>query len=531
MSFGIIPRPKDIEGLSETQILVTSIMHPSYNIQGLDPADSILIYALDELTILFPGISESESEDGATCIITGGMDSNLPDDWYQLELQEKVWKIDCNQTLGLLYAIQTIKQIVHSKTFYPAIITDYSSFEWRGFMLDCSRHFVPVDGVKRILDSMVLHKMNRFHWHLTDDQGWRVQIDAYPLLTEVGAKRSDTQIGGRFSKDREGCTHEGFYSKDNIREIVVYALERGIEVIPEIEILGHATAAAAAYPFLTCHKGELSVPETFGIFTDVMCAGSQQTMRFVKEVLREIAELFPSPWIHIGGDEVPRKQWKSCEVCRDYLEKEGSDDIEDLQQIFLHHVYQYITGLGKTPIGWNEILDGNRVDTTPIVQYWTPYPWKRKKIRKTLLEGRKIIVSDYFHSYLDQSHAVIPLKSAYRLLPDFVRKMEYELILGFEAPLWSEWVANEEHLDWQVFPRLTAMADRMWAGLERDDYEDFLKRLERFIPIMQNMGIRPSDPSAWSPSLIRRFIGLFHLSDDTHDELIRYSKNNDYTGA
>ena len=517
--YDIIPKPKEITQLSDHTLPWGEVRLDTVQVTGYPEGDEAAI--IDLLTSLLPGITRTDM-DAAVAI---SVDPELPaaDDQYWLELTQSKLVITGSSVTSCLYALQTFRQMLKAEACIPVRIVDYSSFSWRGFMLDCSRHFFPVTAIKRLLDAMLLHKLNRFHWHLTDDQGWRLQLDGYPALTEIGSVRKETQTGGRRSKERDCSTYRGYYSKEDVTQVVSYAASLGIEVIPEIDIPGHVSALLAAYPELSCHKRPLEVPGTFGIFTDTLCAGSPEVREFLTGLYTELAGLFPSRWVHIGGDEAPRRQWSDCEVCRAYLEEHGSEDVGDLQQLFLSEVYRILGCLGKVPIGWNEILDGSREDPAAIIQYWNPLKRRRKRVIRALEDGRDVIASDYFHSYLDQSYAVLPLRKSYRMLPRALKGSVSSSLIGFEGPLWSEWVDSEERLHWQVFPRLTAMAERMWAGLGEGDYEEFEKRLETFIPIMQDMGVRPSARAAWNPPLMRRIRGFTHLSDDTLPEFEHYN--------
>ncbi len=377
-------------------------------------------------------------------------------------------------------------------------------------MLDEGRHFQGMDTVLLTLDLMAMLKLNRFHWHLTDDQGWRIEIKKYPRLTEVGSQRagtSQTILG----KVHDGMPHGGFYTQGEIRSIVAYAADRHITIIPEIEMPGHARAALAAYPEYSCTGGPFEVATHFGIFPDIFCAGKETTFTFLQDILDEVMGLFPSTYIHIGGDEAPKKRWKECPHCQERIRTEGLKDEHALQGYFTNRMMAYIESKGRRGLGWNEILHEGLVENA-AVQFWV-------RGREALLtairaEHRPVIMSTYLDAYLDHSYSLMPLSRAYNYepVPAELNEKEAASILGLEFPLWTEWVPNRARLDYQAYPRLIALAETGWTPKARKDLQDFRVRLANFLPRLDLLGVRYAPLREVEPSRLRRMFGAFTIA-------------------
>jgi hexosaminidase len=435
----------------------------------------------------------------------------LGDEGYRLEVRPEAVTLEAASTAGVFYALQTLRQLlpvqVESRTpvgevewTVPCVvISDRPRFSWRGFMLDEGRHFHGPETVRLLLDLMALHKLNVFHWHLTEDQGWRIQIKKYPRLTEVGAWRAGTATGfGR--KAHNGIPHGGFYTQEEIRAIVAYAAERHIRVVPEIEIPGHSLAALAAHPELSCAGGPFEPATHFGIFPDIYCAGKDATFEFLQNVLNEALELFPSPVIHIGGDEAPKSRWKACPDCQRRIREEGLKDEHALQVYVTNRIAAWLASKGRRLMGWNQILEPG-LDPSAVVQYWLG---DRKRLAEAVRQGRNVVMSAYLDTYLDHSYSLMPLRRAYCYdpLPPGLSEAEAASVLGLEFPLWTEWVATRTRLDYQAFPRLLALAETGWTRREKKDYADFRRRLESFLPRLDHHGVRyaplkEADPPKW----------------------------------
>ena len=321
-------------------------------------------------------------------------------------------------------------------------------------MLDVGRHFFSVDFIKRHIDMLAFYKFNIFHWHLTEDQGWRIEIKKYPELTRKGAWR----------KEADGSIYGGFYTQEEIREVVEYARERYITVVPEIEMPGHCLAALAAYPELSCRKIPFEVATYWGVINDVYCAGQEETYAFLENVLDEVLELFPSPWIHIGGDEVPKYRWQNCPVCQARMKKEGLRDEHELQSWFIRRIEKYLSSQGRTMIGWDEILEGG-VSSDAIIEVWRG----EEKAKEALGNGNRIIQT----LYLNTPPASLTLEQAFRFNPAV--EGGAGLVLGADAPLWSEHI-TELNANYMLWPRMQAFAEAVWNGTTA--FDDFYRRLE-----------------------------------------------------
>ena len=399
---------------------------------------------------------------------------------YRLSVTPRGVIIQASSDKGLFWGVQTLRQLLPlehaSSVQIPAVhIEDAPAFAYRGFMLDVGRHFYPVSFIKKQLDLLSYYKINVFHWHLTEDQGWRLQIKRYPKLTDVGAWRTEA----------DGSRYGGYYTQSDAREIVDYARLRDITVIPEVEMPGHSTAALAAYPEFSCTQQPITVPATWGVFKDIYCVGNPQTFTFLQHVLDEVMALFPSPYVHIGGDEAPKDRWKACETCQALMHEQGLKDEEGLQSYFVKHMQSYIAGKGKTMIGWDEILEGG-ADKNAIVEVWRM--WLGNSVmRKALLNGNRVIMSGPF--YLDSPLDVLTVKSIYHTditqpaspstpEDDRVFAEHRAQILGGEAPLWSEH-ANPYNAESKIYPRMIAFAENLWTGKHDDaGYADFERRLK-----------------------------------------------------
>ncbi|RDS86196.1 glycoside hydrolase family 20 protein [Dyella psychrodurans] len=408
---------------------------------------------------------------------------------YRLSITPKGVIIQASTGKGLFWGVQTLRQLLpleHASTIaLPAVrIDDAPAFAYRGFMLDAGRHFYPVPFIKKQLDLLSYYKINTFHWHLTEDQGWRLQINRYPKLTSTGAWRTEA----------DGTRYGGFYTQADARDIVEYARQRNITVIPEIEMPGHSVAALVSYPELGCTQPPTAVPTTWGVFKDIDCVGNDNTFVFLQHVLDEVTELFPSSYVHIGGDETPKDRWKDCASCQALMHEQGLKDEEGLQSYFIQRIQRYLESKGKTLIGWDEILEGG-ADKHAIVEIWRG----DDEARKALANGNRIIVAGPF--YLDAPLDKLTVHGIYRTniagSPDdssFAARLPQ--ILGAEAPLWSE-RANPFDAESKMYPRLQAFAENLWRGGSHDDasFADFQHRLQSHYKWMdaQHVAYGPED--------------------------------------
>lgn len=388
---------------------------------------------------------------------------------YSLRIDDDGVSIEASEEAGAFHALTTLRWMLPPDSdnegtwALPHVsISDAPRFEHRGLLLDCCRHFMDPDFVMRTIDLLALHKMNVLHWHLTEDQGWRIEVDAYPELTSTGAWRTED----------DGSRHGGFYTKAQIREIIAYAADRNITVIPEIELPGHSRAAIAAYPWLSCTGDSLEVPHDWGVFKDIYCAGEDTTFRFLETVLLEVMDLFPSEYIHIGGDEAPKVRWESCPKCQRRIQEEGLHDAHELQSWFITQIGSFLADHGRKLIGWDEILEGGLPDGA-TVQSWRGMQGGRDAVAM----GRDAIMSPTSHCYFDYPVESIDLERVYDFEPEPEGLEGSGRILGGECNMWSE-RAPQELVDSKVFPRIVAMSEVLWSSKSQRDWNGFQERME-----------------------------------------------------
>lgn len=397
---------------------------------------------------------------------------------YTMDIMPGVISIKAPHIQGLRYGFQGLLQLIylavsnHGGKLHNRHIEDCPRYSWRGLHLDVSRHFFDEQFICQYLEWMEALKLNRFHWHLCDDQGWRVESVRFPLLQQKGAWREEA----------DGSTYGGYYSRDAIRRIVAYAASMGIEVIPEIDIPGHAQAILAAYPNLACFPQEFACLNVWGISENILCAGKDEVLSFLKELLGEIAELFPSQYIHLGGDEVPKDKWRACQHCQQRIKDKGLHDEEELQSWLLAQMVEHLRGLGKTVIGWDEILDGN-IDSEPVVMVWRGDG--RDAAAKAENNGNRYILCPNNTLYFDWkqspdshgAHGVSTLDHVYAFDPVSRAGIKPNLLLGAQANVWTEHMPDTETVRMMLFPRVYALAEILWTNREHCDYDDFRSRL------------------------------------------------------
>jgi hexosaminidase len=405
---------------------------------------------------------------------------------YSLAVSPDGIRIRASSAAGAFWAVQTLRQLLPpdiergaagSPLRVPAVtITDAPRFAWRGSLVDVGRHYLPPAFIKRFIDLLALHKMNVLHWHLTEDQGWRLEIEKYPRLTSIGAWRTEN----------DGARYGGFYTQDQVRDIVEYARRRQVTIVPEIEMPGHASAALVAYPELSCTGETKAVPTTWGVFEDVLCPGKEETFQFLQNVLDEVMALFPSKVIHIGGDEVPKAHWKACPLCQKRMKAEGLRDENELQSYFIRRIGDYVRSKGREITGWDEILEGG-LPTGTTVQVWRDIEHARTSVKL----GARVVASPTSHTYINTSPAGLPLARVleFNPVPDGLPADEAARIVGGEATLWSEGI-DEANFDAMAYPRLAAFAETLWTGQPRS-LQEFKARLESaHYPRLRALGVR-----------------------------------------
>ena len=439
-------------------------------------------------------LEENDSEGANQIKIKNGkIEQNSTKEGYKLRIKKDSIEIIAEENKGVFYALQTLKQLLPIGSVKGDLelscveIIDYPRFQWRGFMLDEARHFMGKEIVKKILDIMALHKLNKFHWHLVDDQGWRIEIKKYPKLIEIGSKRKIVTRRGEISNLKNPDEIGGYYTQEEIKEIIAYASERFIEIIPEIEMPGHCTSALAAYPELSCKGGPFEVPTKWGIFFDVYCPGKEKVYKFLEEILLEVIALFPSEIIHIGGDEVPKKRWKKCPDCQKKMNELGIEKESELQDYLTNYFEKFLESHGKRLMGWNQILNPGLTEEA-ICQYWLG---NKTRVIEHMQRGGEVVATNYLQTYLDHPYKIISLKKAYKFEPKFPKldATTKQKIIGIEAPLWTERVPNLKRLEWQIFPRLTAYAETAWTPKKKKNYEKFIIRLHKFNKRLKLKGV------------------------------------------
>lgn len=438
---------------------------------------------------------------------------------YRLEVTPQGLTARAFTPAGLFYACQTILQLLPAEIFreapvqgavwsMPCVeIEDQPRFSWRGVMLDCCRHFIPKEFIKKLLDLLALHKMNSFHWHLTEDQGWRIEIKKYPRLTEVGAWRKQTIVGHDHSQPEEeavydGTPHGGYYSQDDIREIVAYAQERFINVVPEIEMPGHSQAAIAAYPELGNTGKPVEVATRFGVITHVYNV-EEKTILFLQDVLSEVLDLFPSKFIHVGGDECPKEEWKSSPAAQLRKQELGLKDEDELQSYFIRRMDDFLTARGRRLIGWDEILEGGLAPNATVMS------WRGEEGGiEAANAGHDVVMAPTTYTYFDYYQSdnfetepltiggCLPLERVYAYEPisSEFKPEAVKHVLGVQGQLWAEYVDSPKKAEYMYFPRVSALAEVGWSPAQGKDYDSFLQRLSGHLVRLNMLDVNYRSP-------------------------------------
>ena len=432
------------------------------------------------------------------------------DEAYKIEIDKHNIIVSGKTANGVFYGIQTLRKslpiIQHAENVVmpAAMISDTPRFAYRGMMLDVARHFFPVDFVKEYIDLLALHNMNTFHWHLTDDQGWRIEIKKYPLLTKIGSIRKHTTLGRNSSLD-DNTPYGGFYTQQQAREIVEYAKERYITVIPEIDMPGHMLGVLAAYPELGCTGGPYQVSGNWGVFDDILCAGNEKTYQFIQDVMDELMDIFPSKYIHLGGDEAPKTRWTTCEKCQGLIKSLGIKGDKEctaenrLQGYLVSRIEKYLNQKGRKIIGWDEILEGD-VQKSATIMSWRGVDGGIKASRL----GHDAIMTPVSYCYFDYyqtdktwneplligGNLNIEKTYSYQPVPDSLTAAEKKHIIGVQANLWTEYIVCPSLAEYQVLPRMAALSEVQWMQYDKKNYADFRKRLERLLQVYKLYGYK-----------------------------------------
>ncbi|UNZ00075.1 family 20 glycosylhydrolase [Zhouia spongiae] len=500
-SIEITPKPKSIQ-LKEGYFLLSSKTSIQASEEKINP---LINHFKDQLNELYK-LSLNTHKSNNTIQLTINDSLNLNEEGYELNITQNNITVTGKSLKGVFYGLQSLLQLLPvnpsiegknpvSYKITNAQITDEPKFGWRGLMLDVSRHFYSADFIKKHLNILSMFKINKFHWHLTDDQGWRMEIKSYPKLTEIGSKR----------KADNGSIYKGFYTQEEIKEVVAYAKERFIDVIPEFDIPGHMMAALAAYPELACTAKLYEVRTLWGVETNILCAGNESTYTFIEQIIDEMTSLFPYEYYHMGGDETPKDKWKVCAKCQSKIKSESLKDTHELQSYLMAYAEKILNNHNKKMIGWDEILEGGITPTTNIMS------WQGEEGGiKAANAGHDVIMTPSKHLYLNFYQGdlnvepmafggYVPLKKVYDYnpVPKEIEKNKQKHILGAQANVWTEYVTEDNMLEYLFYPRAIALAETLWS--EGKNYDDFLDRLTDLYPKLDLLDLNYHIPLAEGP--------------------------------
>jgi len=504
--FTIVPAPAQLVPGQGTFTASRTVL-----VRYSDPADT----ELGALAELLGGFVEAQtgvrqwngSTPGASAgLITLVLDAAAPsqsDEAYSLTVTPDEVELRAGTHKGLFYGIQTLRQLLASRRSgsltIPAVeIHDAPRFPYRGMHLDVGRHFFPVDFVKRYIDLMAMYKFNTFHWHLTEDQGWRLEIKKYPRLTEVGSCRRETMVDRHFDPYvGDGIRYCGFYTQDEAREVVAYAASRYVTVIPEIEMPGHSTAALAAYPEFSCTGGPIEVATKWGVFPDIYCP-KEETFAFLEDVLSEVMDIFPSEYIHIGGDEAPKTRWEESDVAQDVIRREGLANEEELQSWFVRRIERFLIEHGRRLIGWDEILEGGLAPEATVMS------WRGTEGGiAAAQQGHDVIMTPLEDTYFnipqvrsdsarpEASFGYLPLEQVYEFepIPQQLTPSQAQHVLGAQGQVWSEYITTTDRVEYMVFPRLMALSEVVWSPASARNWSDFKRRLPHQFRLLDGLAV------------------------------------------
>ena len=498
----VIPQPQEIVLARDTTPFIidrsTTIVYPATNEKMHRTADFLATF-IKEMTGTEVRVSDKEKSSNAIIL---AVDSTMGHpEGYKLQITPEKVLLTGGSEAGVFYGIQTIHKALPilkdgkvAAALPAGTVTDFPRFRYRGFMIDVGRHFFPVSYLKQMIDLMALHNINYFHWHLTEDQGWRIEIKKYPKLTEIGSKRDSTIIDWE-TKKFDGKPHSGFYTQDEAREIVRYAADRFITVVPEIDLPGHTTAALASYPELGCTGGPYKVLCSFGVFPDVLCAGNDQTLQFTKDVLDEIMDIFPSEYIHIGGDECPKSRWEKCPKCQAKIKELGIKTLpkhskeNQLQTYFMSELEKEINAHGRRMLGWDEVLEGGLTPNSTIMS-WRGIQGGIEAAR----QHHDVIMTPIQRLYfsnprINKMTGFEWMNRVYNFepVPAELTDAEKKFVIGTQGCIWTEWTADSTKMEWQILPRMAALSEIQWTLPEHKNSERFMERLPEMLKIYSSL--------------------------------------------
>ena len=506
--YEIIPKPLDVNCKGDASFLLkdgVAVIYPENNRKMQDNAEFLVDYVERQTGVKLTSHA-GMPVDGAICLTLDLSDDNA--EAYKLIVNDKRVCISGASEAGVFYGIQTLRKSLPvaqdiNVNLSAVEIYDKPRFAYRGAMLDVARHFYTVDEVKTFIDMLALHNINRFHWHLTDDQGWRIEIKKYPKLMSVASERKETVVGRWYSGIYDGKSYGGYYTQDELRDVIDYAAKRHITIIPEVDLPGHMQAALTAYPELGCTGGPYEVRTIWGVSQDVLCVGNDFTLQFVKDVLSEVADIFPSEYIHIGGDECPKVRWEKCPKCQERIKSLGlkSDakhtKEQRLQSYMIQEAAKYLKEKGKRIIGWTEILEGGLVPDATLMS-WIGESGGIEAAHQhhdVIMTPNTYLYFDYYQSKKveDEPLAIggyLPIEKTYNYepMPKELTKEEQQYIKGVQANLWTEYIPVFSQVQYMVLPRLGAAAEVQWTDPSKKDYKDFLRRVPHLVAVYDCYG-------------------------------------------
>jgi hexosaminidase len=506
--YEIIPKPLDVNCKGDASFLLkdgVAVIYPENNQKMQDNAEFLVDYVEKQTGVKLTSHA-GMPVDGAICLTLDLSDDNA--EAYKLIVNDKRVCISGASEAGVFYGIQTLRKSLPvaqdiNVNLSAVEIYDKPRFAYRGAMLDVARHFYTVDEVKTFIDMLALHNINRFHWHLTDDQGWRIEIKKYPKLMSVASERKETVVGRWYSGIYDGKPYGGYYTQDELRDVIDYAAKRHITIIPEVDLPGHMQAALTAYPELGCTGGPYEVRTIWGVSQDVLCVGNDFTLQFVKDVLSEVADIFPSEYIHIGGDECPKVRWEKCPKCQERIKSLGlkSDakhtKEQRLQSYMIQEAAKYLKEKGKRIIGWTEILEGGLVPDATLMS-WIGESGGIEAAHQhhdVIMTPNTYLYFDYYQSKKveDEPLAIggyLPIEKTYNYepMPKELTKEEQQYIKGVQANLWTEYIPVFSQVQYMVLPRLGAAAEVQWTDPSKKDYKDFLRRVPHLVAVYDCYG-------------------------------------------
>lgn len=506
--YEIIPKPLDVNSKGDASFLLkdgVAVIYPENNQKMQDNAEFLVDYVEKQTGVKLTSHA-GMPVDGAICLTLDLNDDNA--EAYKLIVNDKRVCISGASEAGVFYGIQTLRKSLPvaqdiNVNLSAVEIYDKPRFAYRGAMLDVARHFYTVDEVKTFIDMLALHNINRFHWHLTDDQGWRIEIKKYPKLMSVASERKETVVGRWYSGIYDGKPYGGYYTQDELRDVIDYAAKRHITIIPEVDLPGHMQAALTAYPELGCTGGPYEVRTIWGVSQDVLCVGNDFTLQFVKDVLSEVADIFPSEYIHIGGDECPKVRWEKCPKCQERIKSLGlkSDakhtKEQRLQSYMIQEAAKYLKEKGKRIIGWTEILEGGLVPDATLMS-WIGESGGIEAAHQhhdVIMTPNTYLYFDYYQSKKveDEPLAIggyLPIEKTYNYepMPKELTKEEQQYIKGVQANLWTEYIPVFSQVQYMVLPRLGAAAEVQWTDPSKKDYKDFLRRVPHLVAVYDCYG-------------------------------------------